>query len=253
MTEPTSYWEQIKRSFAIVKKNVRIYYFKGMVVILGLMIPFFLFLSFSIGRDMPANALMPGLLGMTVFFTAASVAPAIMPWETRARTLERVVSAPVSVWALFLGDVLASFLYGIVISIFPVVIGLFLGIKIVHPLILGFSMVLASFCFASFSILLSVYPPTDIPATVMMLSSLVKFPLVFISGIFIPIEEMPGWGRIIASCSPLTYFTDLARHCINGKSYYSPALDFMVLLAFSVAFFFVGIKLHERVLPKRLQ
>ena len=241
-------WEQIKRSFAIVKKNIRIYYSKGPVVIFGLITPFFLFLSFYIGRNMPAEALIPGLLGMTAFFTATSVGPAIVPWEARARTLERLISSPISIWTIFLGDVLSSFLFGAIVSVFPVIVGLFIGVQIVNPWILGLGIILATFCFASFSILLSAYPPTDTPASVMMLSAMIKFPLVFISGIFIPIEDMPT----ISSISPLTYFTDLARHSIQGNSYYPIVLDFTVLVAFTIIFLVTAIKIHERTMQKRL-
>jgi len=251
MNDPTSFLEQLKRSFAIAKKD-RIYYSKGMVVILGLMMPLFLALAYTIGRNISAEALMPGLLGMTIFFTATSVGPGIMPWETRARTLERLVSAPVSGWALFLGDVMASFLFGVLITMAVVIIAFFLGVSVVYPLILGFGMILACFAFAAFGILLST-PPSDTPATIMMLSSVIKFPLIFISGVFIPISELSYWGRVVSSFSPLTYFTDLARYCVQGRSYYPITLDFTVLLAFSVAFLILGIKLHERTLPKRLQ
>jgi len=246
------YLEQFRRSFAIVKKNIRIYYSKGPVIIFGLIVPFFLFLSFYIGRNMPAEALIPGLLGMTAFFTATSVGPAIVPWEARAKTLERLVSSPISMWAIFLGDVFSSFLFGVIFSLFPIMIGWFIGVEIVNPLILGFAIILATFCFASFSILLSAYPPTDNPAGVMMLSSMIKFPLVFISGIFIPIEEMPLWGKTISSISPLTYFTDLARYSIQGQSYYPIALDFTVLVAFTILFLVTAIKIHERTMQKRL-
>jgi len=250
--ENNLYWEQFKRSLAIMKKNMRIYYSKGPVVIFGLITPFFLFLSFYIGRNMPAEALIPGLLGMTAFFTATSVGPAIVPWEARAKTLERLISSPISVWTIFLGDVLSSFLFGVVVSIFPVIVGLFIGVQIVNPWILGFGIILATFCFASFSILLSAYPPTDTPAGVMMLSSMIKFPLVFISGIFIPIEELPGWGKVVSSISPLTYFTDLARYSIQGNSYYTIALDFAVLVVSTIIFLVTAIKIHERTMQKRL-
>ena len=244
----SDFWEQIKRSFAIVKKNIRIYYSKGPVVIFGLITPVFLFLSFYIGRNMSAEALIPGLLGMTAFFTATSVGPAIVPWEARARTLERLISSPISIWTIFLGDVLSSFLFGAIVSVFPVIVGLFIGVQIVNPWILGLGIILATFCFASFSILLSAYPPTDTPASVMMLSAMIKFPLVFISGIFIPIEDMPT----ISSISPLTYFTDLARHSIQGNSYYPIVLDFTVLVAFTIIFLVTAIKIHERTMQKRL-
>jgi len=110
-------------------------------------------------------------------------------------------------------------------------------------------MILAAFCFASFGVLLSAYPPTDVPSTVMMVSNLVKFPLVFISGIFIPIQ---GWGRIVASVSPLTYFTDLVNYCTQGNSYYSVFVDFIALIGFTSLFLIVAIKIHEKTLPERL-
>jgi len=246
------YWSQFKRSFAIVKKNVRIYYSKGPVVIFGLLVPFFLFLSFYIGRNLPAEALVPGLLGMTAFFTATSVGPAIVPWEARAKTLERLISSPVSLWAIFLGDVLSSFLFGVFVSIFPIIAGVFLGIELTSLPVLALGVLLATFCFASLSILLSSYPPADTPASVMMISSMIKFPLVFISGIFIPIEDLPVWGKMLSSISPLTYFTDLVRHSMQGRSYYPVELDFAVLVVFTVVFLVLAIKIHERTMPKRL-
>ena len=243
--------EQFKRSLAIVKKDVRIYYSKGPVVVFGLIFPLFLFLAFTIGRNVSAKELFPGLIGMTVFFTATSVGPAILPWEARSKTLERLVCSPISIWAIFLGDILASFVFGLLISLVPLVIGLIIGVRIVELLVLGLGMVLATFCFSSLSVLLSVYPPTDNPSTVMMLSSLIKFPLVFISGVFVPIEQLPDWGKIVASASPLTYFTDLARYAIDGMSNYSVLVDLAVLTAFTLVFLIISVKLHEKFMPQR--
>jgi len=245
------YWEQLKRSLAITKKNVRIYYCKGPVIIFGLLVPFFLFLSFYIGRNIPARALVPGLLGITAFFTATSVGPAIVPWEARGKTLERLLSSPISLWTIFFGDVLSSFLFGTLISVVPVIVGLLIGVEIINPFILGLGIVLAIFCFASFSILLSAYP-SDTPANVMMLSSMIKFPLVFISGIFIPIEELPVWGKTISSISPLTYFTDLVRYSIQGRSYFPIELDLTVLVVFAFVFLISAIKIHEQTIQRRL-
>ena len=245
-------WGKFKQSLAIVEKNIRIYYSKGPVIIFGLLMPFFLFLSFYIGREMPIEALIPGLLGMTAFFTATSVGPAIVPWEARAKTLERLISSPVSLRTIFLGDVLSSFVFGILVSAVVTTASLLIGVGIVSPFLLCFGLVLSTFCFASFSILLSAYPPTDNPATIMMLSSMIKFPMVFISGVFIPIEELPIWGKAIASISPLTYFTDLARYSIQGTSYYPIAVDILALIVFTVAFLFVAIKIHEHTILKRL-
>ena len=244
--------EQLRRAFAIAKKDLRIYYKRGPVVIFGLIMPFFLFLAFFIGRNMPIEQLFTGLLGMTIFFSSMSIGPAIVPFEARSKTLERLVSTPLSVWAMLIGDIIASFLYGLFISIVPVIIGLVSGINIIHSLVLFLSMILAAFCFASFGILLSAYPPTDIPSTVMMISNLVKFPLVFISGVFIPILEMQNWLRIIASFSPLTYFTDLVNYCTQGTNYYSVFVDFVALTSFFLLFLILAIQIHKKTLPERL-
>jgi ABC-2 type transport system permease protein len=245
-------WGKFKQSLAIVEKNIRIYYSKGPVIIFGLLMPFFLFLSFYIGRNTPIKMLIPGLLGMIAFFTATSVGPAIVPWEARAKTLERLISSPVSLRTIFMGDVLSSFVFGVLVSAVAATASLLIGVSFVNPFLLFFGLVLSTFCFASFSILLSAYPPTDNIATTMMLSSMIKFPLIFISGVFIPLEELPVLGITISAISPLTYFTDLARYSIQGTSYYPIAVDILALIAFTVAFLFLAIKIHEHTILKRL-
>jgi ABC-2 type transport system permease protein len=249
---PYSLSEQFNRAFAVAKKDLRIYYKRGPVLIFGLIMPFFLFLSFYIGRKLPLQHSFTGLLGMTVFFSSMSIGPAIVPFEARSKTLERLMSTPISVWAILIGDVIASFLYGLSVSIVPIAVGLVIGVNIGQWAVLGLSMLLASFCFACFSILLSAYPPTDIPSTVMMVSNLVKFPLVFISGVFIPIWEMQDWMRIIASFSPLTYFTDLVNYSVQGVSYYPVFVNCLALIGFTMFFLVVAIKVHERTMPRRL-
>jgi len=244
--------EQLKRSLAVAEKNIKIYYLKGPVIVFGLVFPLFLALAYVIGRNIALEEFLPGLVGMTAFFTATSVGPSIVPWETRSRTLERLLCCPVALWAIILGDVLSSFLFGLIISVIPLALTLVLGIQLLNFVALLLGLVIANLCFAALGVLLSAYPPTDVPATTMMLSSLVKFPLVFISGVFVPVEQLPPWGVAIASISPLTYFTDMVRQLFMGKGVYPIAVDFLALTAFTVALALATIKLHERTMTKRL-
>ncbi len=241
---------QIKRSWAIVKKDLSIYYLKGPVVIFGLLLPAFLFLAFALGKNLPLDFLFPSLLGMALFFTTTSIGPVIAPWETRMKTFERLVSAPISLWAILLGDIIASLLFGLaIVSLILSAAAVMLGVQIL-TLNLVLATVLAGFCFSSFGMLLSA-PPTDNPSSIMMLSSLVKFPLIFISGIFIPLQEMPGASKMVSFISPLTYYTDLARHSIQGTGYLPPTLDIVILLAFTALFFTTAIFWHKKSLDKR--
>jgi ABC-2 type transport system permease protein len=243
---------QLKRSLGITKKDIRIYYQKGPVISFGLLMPLFLFLAFLIGnRNLSLDFLVSGLIGMTLFFTATAVSPIIAPWEAQFGTLERLISAPISITTLIFGDALASFIFGIGITIVPVVIGLAIGIQIISPLILILGVILGGACFSSLGLLLST-PPTNAPSNIMMISTLVRFPLVFISGIFIPLDKMPFWGKIVASFSPLTYFTDLTRYSLHGQNFYPITLDLIAIIVFMVLFFILAVELHKRTIYKRL-
>jgi len=251
MPETAFVWQQMRRSLAIARKDIRIYYSKGPVVIFGILFPVFLFLSFTIGRQMSVDFMIPGLLGMILFFTATSISPIVVPWEAQARTLERLMSCPVRLETIIIGDILASFTFGTAISLVPIIIGIALGVTVSSPVIFALAVILAALCFASLGNVFSI-PPTNLPATVNMIASVVKFPVVFISGIFIPLDQLPNWGQAIAYISPLTYFTDIARSCIQGEGHLPLALDFVVLIAFTVLFLVVAMKLHQRTMPRRI-
>ncbi|HXZ29912.1 MAG TPA: ABC transporter permease, partial [Dehalococcoidia bacterium] len=230
---------------------MRIYYSKGPVVLMGIMFPAFLFLAFAFGRNMSPVSLMPGLIAMSVFFTCSAIAPITMPWETQARTLERLISAPLAVWTILFGDMVASMLTGIIISIVPIIIALAIGTTFTNALVLTLAIILGSVCFAALSLLIS-SPPKNAPQYSQMISSFIKFPLVFISGVFVPLSELPAFARGICFISPLTYFTDLARYSAGDVNYFPIAADFLAVIGFTAAFWVISVMLHNRTLPKRI-
>jgi ABC-2 type transport system permease protein len=85
-----------------------------------------------------------------------------------------------------------------------------------------------------------------------MLSSLIKFPLVFISGIFVPLEQMPAWGLVLSVFSPLTYFTDLVRYSFTETHYFPVWIDIAALTVFTIVFTVGTMFLHKRTMPKRM-
>jgi ABC-2 type transport system permease protein len=242
---------QSRRVWTIAKKDIRIYYSKGPVVIFGIIFPVFLFLSFMIGRKLTLDSTMPGLMGMILFFSATAISPAVVPWETQARTLERLMSSQVTIPTIILGDILASFAFGAMIFIVPLAIGVALGMSVSSPILLALAVVLASLCFSSLGVIFSA-APTNTPSNVMMLSSAVKLPLLFISGVFIPLSDLPAWGKTVALLSPLTYFTDAARHLIQGAGNLPMAVDLLSLIAFTALFLTVAMGLHAKTMTRRI-
>jgi ABC-2 type transport system permease protein len=146
---------------------------------------------------------------------------------------------------------LASALSGIVITIIPIVVSLAVGATFVHPIAMLAGILLGSICFSAMALIFS-FPPTNSPAPIVMLSTLVKFPLMFISGIFVPLSQLPAVAKGISLISPLTYFTDLTRYAMGGTSYYSALINLLVIIAFTVVFWVVAVGLHNRTLPRRV-
>ena len=70
----------------------------------------------------------------------------------------------------------------------------------------------------------------------MAMLNTVRLPLIFISGIFIPISSIPQIGQKIALISPLTYGNDMIECAYTGKSLFSPLVDIFMLVIFIAIF-----------------
>jgi len=237
--------------FAVTEKNMRIYYTKPPVIIFGLLFPLFMFLAFYLGRKLDFSTFFPALLAMFLFFIASSVGPLITPWEKQARTYERLLAFPVTIDTIIWGDALAGMCFGIMINLVILAIGLIFFHYHLRPLPLVVGLFLGALCFSTIGVFLA-SPSVPNPSHVMMLSSLVRFPLIFISGIFIPLNHLQGVGKAVSYLSPLTYLVDIFNFSFGSESHLSLALDFTMLLVFSLFFIALSSRLHKKNLMKGL-
>ena len=241
----------IRGVIIIAEKNMRIYYIKAPVLIFGLLFPTFMFLAFYLGRELNIYSQYPGFLAMFLFFITSSVGPLIIPWEKQAGTYERLLSFPISVNTIIWGDIIAGMIYGIIVNLVILTAGLLFIKYNINILVLIAGYLAGALCFSSLGVLLS-SPSTKSPSNIMMLSSLIRFPLVFISGIFIPLDELRGIGKFLSFLSPITYLVYIFNFGLTGKSHIILIIDFLVLLVFSGLFIFLASKLHKRNLMKGL-
>lgn len=236
----------------VARKDMRIYYRKAPVYIFGLLMPTFLFFAFFIGRDLDPAKYFPGFLAMTLFFTSSSVGPIIVPWEKQAGTFERLLSMPVTVTSIILGDMLAGAIFGLLISGIVGVVGIvLLGLSVTNVVLLAVLFVLGNVCFAAMGELLS-STGGRVPSNVMMLSSLVRFPLIFISGVFISLSDMTGLGLVAAHFSPLSYLVDGIGASMDQNTVFNWGVDMLSLLVFTVLFVFASGRVLRRSLMKGL-
>ena len=249
MTDPAVFARSV---LVIAEKNMRIYYFKGPVVVFGLLFPFIMFLTFFIGRDLDIILFFPGFLAMMLFFTASSVGPLITPWEKREKTYERLLSLPVTLDSLIVGDIAAGSVFGVIIT--AIVWGasaVYLHLPFAGAAALATGFILGALVFAALGTLLA-STATDTPSTVMMLSSLIRLPLIFVSGIFVPLGQLTGWERVLTSLSPLTYLVDLFHAALNGDAVYPLPYDVAVLVVVFLVFIYGAKVIQRRNLVKGL-
>jgi len=240
-----TWYRQLQGSLVILKKNAHLYYLKPPVLIFGILFPVFFFLAFKMGRPVAAETVVPGMVAMALWFTASAVGPLVTPWERSAKTYERLISTPVSLQAILAGDVLSGFVFGTCLSVVPVLLGVVLTEAYIgHAALLVAGIVMGALSFACLGVLLAA-PPASGPSNIMLLSNLVRLPLLFVSGIFLPIEQMPAWARWIAPLSPLSYANALIQAAFGGSPFFPVWQSILVLGLFTLAFFMAACKFHN--------
>jgi ABC-2 type transport system permease protein len=70
----------------------------------------------------------------------------------------------------------------------------------------------------------------------LILSTLVRLPLIFLAGIFILLEDLREAVQPLAFFSPLTYLVYLFQGAMNGAAFIGPATDFAALLLWITLF-----------------
>lgn len=114
------------------------------------------------------------------------------------------------------GESLSGFLYSLGIACIPLAIGLIVfRMTVLNATVLAVALVLTAFCFATLGTLFAAYPIENV-GEVMSMLNLVRLPLIFISGVFIPLSAMPAVGQEIALFSPLTYGNDMIEYAVTG-------------------------------------
>jgi len=235
---------EMRVMWAIAVKDMRTYYTRPPSIMFGILFPFSLFLSFSIGRNVPLAQQIPILIAQTLFFASSSIGPVVIPSERANQTFDRFLTSPVSLLSVLMGKTLAGIIYGIGISIIPILVGIaFFGSQITNIGVLVACMTLSSLGFSAMGIMFASIPGQT-PGQVMMPLNFVRIPLLFISGVYTPVRELPSWGQVGSMLSPLTHTIELARYALGGETFFGPLVNIAVLSVYTVLFLFMGIRFH---------
>jgi ABC-2 type transport system permease protein len=264
--------DELAQAWIIAVKDVQAYYMTPTTILWALLMPFAMWSCFVVREGMTAEFGLSRLLAIITFFTTSSVGPVIILLERRMRTYDRLLVAPMSLGTVIVGKSLVGVFFGLVVSLLPLVIGLTVfRVTIASPVLLLVGMILTSCVFAALGTLFA-SGSAQMPCQVLIPTMLLRWPLLFISGVFIPLEQMNPWMRALSYLSPLTYAQDLLNHAVVGSSaqdalvewvhgiqmcriiesrslyggVQSPLLDLSMLLLMLALFSIAALKLHYR-------
>jgi ABC-2 type transport system permease protein len=73
-------------------------------------------------------------------------------------------------------------------------------------------------------------------------SNFFRFPMIFLCGLFFPIDSLPVALRPLSYILPLTYGVDILRNAINRTNIMSLALDFAIITCFCAILFYISLR-----------
>ena len=153
---------------------------------------------------------------------------------------------------MVIGDILAGFFFSLFLGVIIILFArLFLGVKVISLTLLVLTTIIASLLFAGLGSAFAALP-TNKPSNVMMLANSIRLPVIFISGIFVPLAELPFWGRILSYISPVTYAVEMLRAAYAGNNYLSPLAAGAILTGFMIVIIGGAVLFHRHTLTRRI-
>ena len=191
--------------------------------------------------------LVPAILGMTIMMSCMMGMGSAIAGERETGELARLFMTPTSVSTVIGGKIAAKLL----IELVRALILIFMAVLLFNVSIKGgflqtfIVLVVGALCFVGFGIMLSARTSTQ--EDYAQISLPFSMPMMFVSGVFYPIETMPWILQKLAYIFPLTYLNDAMRGImLKGQSLGDVWFDLVILLGFTILFFIIGVKRFNR-------
>lgn len=176
----------------------------------------------------------PSMLGLSVMQVGIFAAIPLVA-DREKLILKRLAATPLRRWQLVGSNVLMRLLIALVQSVIIIGVGvLAFGVKVTGPFPLSIVfIVLGAVTFLSLGYVVASFARTEDAANGM--TSVIQFPMMFLSGTFFPIDSMPDPIQAVARVIPLTYLSDALRQVMVGGAAFAPLwVSFAVLAGWLV-------------------
>ena len=227
----------------ILHKDMRTYYLKPPNISWGLIFPlawtgmFFIKSGSALGS---IQTLLPGVVAISILFGTTSMLAVTVTFEKKNRSFERLLLAPIPLEVLMLAKTGGAILFGVANAFVPVVMAVFL---IDLSQVAWGAFIPAVFLIAVASTFLGLFIAVAVSEVfeAQTFSNFFRFPMIFLCGLFFPVEKLPVFLKPISYALPLTYGADVLHGAVHGGHAMPFSLDLALLSAFCVGLFVVSL------------
>lgn len=192
------------------------------------------------GQGSYINFLAPGVIGMSIIFTAMFAGIEII-WDRQFGFLKEMLVAPMSRLHIMIGRTLGGATVATIQGAIVMIIAVLFGFRpenwlMILPL-LG-AMFLVALLFTSLGTMVASLLE-DMQGFQLIMNFLIM-PLFFLSGALFPLQGIPTALSVTAAIDPLSYGVDLFRYFLIDTSHYGALNDLLMLSAYTAIFVWLG-------------
>ncbi len=232
----------------ILLKDMRTYYMKPPNISWGLLFPLawtgmFFIRSGSGLESIPA--LLPGVTALSILFGSTSVLAVTVTFEKKNRSFERLLLAPISFELLMLAKTSGAILFGVLNAFVPVLMASFIAdLSPIDWRAFVPAVVLLSTASTFLGLFIAVAVSEVFEAQTF--SNFFRFPMIFLCGLFFPIERLPVFLRPLSYALPPTYGVDMLRGAVGGVHAMPYLLNLAALCVFCAGLFALSLRTIRR-------
>ena len=159
----------------------------------------------------------PGIVAMTVL-TSSLFAGVSVVWDREFGFLREILVAPIGRAGIVLGKAIGATLTALLQVLIMLVLAPVLGVSLSPQIVLGLVpiVVILALGLSGLGILIASFMTSQ--QGFQLLIQLLIFPLIFLAGVFFPVNNVPAWLEVVSKVNPLTYGVDAIRQLFLGSN-----------------------------------
>jgi ABC-2 type transport system permease protein len=158
----------------------------------------------------------PGIIAMTVLMSSIMSAISIV-WDREFGFLKEILVSPLGRSGIMLGKAVGGAAVAVLQGIVMLILAPILGVSLSFTMVLGLILVIIIVSMSLSGLGLLVASRMKSQQGFQVVIQLIIMPLIFLAGVFYPVNNVPVWMEVISKVNPLTYGVDAIRQLFLGS------------------------------------